>query len=61
MKPAKAIMIFFNKGPELNSDLSYIPVSVGEVREFKNACSSEEWEGYARTACQILGETYEPA
>ena len=61
MKPANAIMTFFNKGPELNPDLPYLPIKVGEVREFKGACSPEEWEEFARTACQILGETYEPA
>lgn len=59
MKGAKALREFFNKGPECNPELMYPAVSVTELREFKLACTDDEYREMAAQACELIGETFD--
>ena len=59
MKAAAAIRKFFNNGPCIDSLITYPPVSVTEIRDFKLAMEPEEWQELARQACDLMGETLE--
>ena len=59
MKSANALFQFFNNGPELNSDLQYVSISVRELKDFKETMSKEEYHDLAKQACDIMGEVWE--
>ena len=60
MKAANALRAFFNK-PGLREDIPYPPCPVTEIKQFKEACTPEEWQEFGRQACEAMGEVFEPA
>lgn len=59
MKPAAAIMHFFNKHPGHDLGTRYPHLNVKELREFKNNCDPDEYVELAKQACDIMGEKLE--
>lgn len=55
MKAATAIRTFINKNTDEQSK-----VSMQELREFRDACTKEEWASFGMQACKLLGEIFEP-
>ena len=58
MKTSAAIRRFMNSQGH-NPDMTYAPVKVQEIKEFKNACTPEEYADLGKQACTLLGETWE--
>ena len=59
MKASVAIRNFFNSGPVCSAYCSYPPVSVNEIKEFKDSCTFEEYQEYGRQACELIGTEFE--
>ena len=57
MSPATAIRTFFNNGPTCNPAMQYHPVTVKEIKDFKDVCTPEEYLELAGQAAKLLGET----
>ena len=60
MRPAAAIKKFMGT-QGFNPDMTYYPVKISEVKEFKTVCTSEEWNEFGRHACEAMGEEFENA
>jgi hypothetical protein len=58
MKTANAIRTFMNR-PGNRSDMIYSKVTVSELKELKEASTSEEWTDYGRVACEAMGVEHE--
>jgi hypothetical protein len=58
MKPSASIITFF-KTPGFDPTTMYQPLTVAELKEFKMACSEEEYLELARQAAEELGEKLE--
>ena len=58
MKSAKAIVSFMNK-PGNRSDMDYPRVTLPELKEFKSACSIEEYRTLGKQACEAIGEVFD--
>jgi len=58
MKAAAAIIKFIGL-PGHNSDMNYHKAPVAEIKNFKQACTPEEWQEFGRQACEAMGETFE--
>lgn len=59
MKAATAIGKFMKQptsGPFGNT-----PPSITEIKELKEACTSEEWQEYGKQAAEAMGEEFTPA
>ena len=59
MKAANALRAFFNR-PGLRKDMYYPKCQISEIKEFKEACTQEEWQESGRQACEAMGEVFEP-
>ena len=40
---------------------AYTEAMMKEIKEFKNACSDEEWQELGKQACAELSEEFDPA
>ena len=58
MKSASAIRAIMNV-PGYNPDMLYTPIKMTELKEFKAACTTEEWTEFGQQACGLLGQEHE--
>ena len=58
MKPASAIKKFVGL-PGFNPEMTYLPANVTEIKEFKNVCTSDEWDEFGRQACEAMGVEFD--
>ncbi len=59
MKSANAIRTYFNSWPGNNPEMTYLPISVSEIKEFKESMTQVEYLALARQACEAMGEVHE--
>jgi len=58
MKASAAIKKFIGT-PGVRDDISYPPASVSEIKELKDATTTEEWQRFGLDACAALGVPFE--